>query len=86
MRLRFLQKRVNECLYNASLADTLDRATGRQEALSAAKAKLQEVLSRASGDAAELPPSLHARVLKLLGVVLMELDRTKEAADMCALT
>lgn len=81
-QLRHLQRRVNECLYNASLADTLDCTRNRQEALRAAKGKLGEVLSRAAGDAAELPASLHARVLKLLGVVLMKLDQAHDAAAM----
>jgi hypothetical protein len=80
--LLHVRYRVNACLYNMALADTLDRSRPRREALREARGKLYEVVGRVVASQDQLPWPLHGQVLKLQGQVLLELGRPHEAADM----
>eukprot|EP00892_Ulva_mutabilis_P007682 jgi/Ulvmu1/5286/UM022_0080.1 len=75
-----LQQRINECLYNAAVADILDRE--KAEAQAAAIGKLREVLSRSASNSGQgLPLGLEAQTLLLLGTVQAAMGRGEDAVD-----
>lgn len=80
-----LQQRINECLYNAAVADTLDQEQPELEARAAAIGKLREVLSRAAcSGGSGLPLELEAQTLLLLGKLEMASGHGEAAVDTCA--
>lgn len=80
-----LQERINECLYNAAVADTLDRAQPQDESRSSAMCKLREVLSRAAcATGCGLSLELEGRTLLLLGKLQTAGGLGEDAVDTCA--
>lgn len=82
---KHLRTRVNECLYNMALADTMDCTRDRCHVLRDAEGKLYEVMGRTVASGYQLPWPLQGQVLKLQGQVLLQLDHPHDAAEMCAL-
>lgn len=80
-----LQRRINECLYNAAVADTLDRERPEDAAHASAMCKLREVLGRAACAAGSgLPLELEAQTLLLLGKLQAARGHAEDAVDTCA--
>lgn len=79
--LKHLHTRVNECLYNLALADTMDCTRERTQVLREAKGKLFEVTGRTVASGGQLEWPLQGQVLKLQGQVLLELGYSQEAAE-----
>ena len=79
-----VQRRINECLYNAAVADTLDRQKPEVRAHSAAMCKLREALGRAAFAAGSgLPLQLEAQILLLLGNLQADSGDGEGAVDTC---
>lgn len=82
-----LQQRVNECMYNAAVADTLNREQPEDVAQASAMGKLRQVLGRGACEAGSgLPLELEAQTLLLLGKLQSARGHTEDAVDTCDVT